>query len=111
MLGRAAIEPLPGALEARLGPPVIHIGECLSDHLRRSAEALSARREAPPLEAAEAAFDDCARTIAALRDEGLTLALPVDAAERLFTLGFALEQMRRDLRDLDRCVSNAASRR
>jgi uncharacterized membrane protein YccC len=108
MLGRAAVEPLPDALEARLGPPVIRIGERVSDHLRRSAEALSAQREAPPLEAAEAAFDDCARTIAALRDEGLTLALPVDAAERLFTLGFALEQMRRDLRDLDRCVSEAA---
>jgi len=111
ILGRAAAEPLPDALEARLGPPVIRIGERVSDHLRQSAEALSARREAPTLELAEAAFDDSARTITALRDEGLTLTLQIDAAERLFTLGFALEQMRRDLRDLDRCVTEAAGMR
>jgi hypothetical protein len=46
--------------------------------------------------------------IATLRDEGLTLSVPVDAAERLFTLGFALEQMRHELRDLDRCAIELA---
>ncbi len=87
------------------------IAESAVDHLGRRADALAARRKPPPLEAAEAAFDDCARTIAEVRDEGLTLSLPVEAAERLFTLGFALEQLRRDLRDLDRCVSETARRR
>ena len=111
MLGRAAAEPFPDPIKPRLGPLLLRIAERTADRLRRCAEALSARREPSPSEAAEDAFDDCARTIAALRDEGVTLSLPVDSAERLFTLGFALEQMRQDLRDLDRCVSEAARRR
>jgi hypothetical protein len=90
MFARAAAEPLSEALQARVGPLLLRIAEGAADHLRGSAEALAARREP---ETAEAAFDECARMIATLRDEGLTLSLPVDAAERLFTLGFALEQM------------------
>jgi uncharacterized membrane protein YccC len=112
MFGRAATEPLSEALQARLGPLLLRIEEGAADHMRRSADALAARREPPPVEAAEAAFDKCARMIATLRDEGLTLSMPVDAAERLFTLGFALEQMRHELRDLDRCaIELARSRR
>ena len=65
------------------------IAESAADHLRGSADALAAREP----ETAEAAFDECARMIATLRDEGLTLSLPVNAAERLFTLGFTREQM------------------
>jgi hypothetical protein len=30
--------------------------------------------------------------------------LPGDSAERFFALGFALEQMRQNLNDLERCV-------
>lgn len=111
MLGRAAAEPLPDAIHSRFGPVLLRIAECVVDHLRQSADALAARRGPSSLDAAEAAFADCAQTITAVRDEGLTLRLPVDAAERLFTLGFGLEQMRRDLRDLDRCVSETARRR
>ena len=40
-----------------------------------------------------------------MRSEGLTRGLPGDAAERFFALGFALEQMRQNLSDLDRCVA------
>src|ERR1700722_2221700 len=111
MLGRAAAEPLPDAIQRRLGPLLLRIAESVADHLRRSAAALAARREPAPLEAAEAVFANCARTIAAARDEGLTLSLPLDAAERLLTLGFALDQMRQNLGDLDRCVRDAARRR
>jgi hypothetical protein len=35
----------------------------------------------------------------------LTRGLPGDAAERVFALGFSLEQMRQDLKDLERCVA------
>ena len=41
---------------------------------------------------------------AAIRREGLTRALPSDALEHLFTLGFALEQLHQHLRDLERWV-------
>jgi uncharacterized membrane protein YccC len=108
IFGRAAAEPLSEALQARLGPLLLRLAEGVADHLRLTADALGARREP---ETAEAAFDECARMIATLRDEGLTLSLPVDAAERLFTLGFALEQMRHELRDLDRCAIELARSR
>ena len=40
--------------------------------------------------------------------EGLTLGLPVETVECIFTLGFALEQLRLNLGDLERCVRENA---
>jgi hypothetical protein len=37
----------------------------------------------------------------------ITLGLPVDTVERIFALGFALEQLRQNFRDLERCVMEA----
>jgi hypothetical protein len=71
----------------------------------------SARSAPPPLNAAEAALDGYAEALAAVRREGLPLGLPVDTVERIFTLGFALEQVRQHLRDLDRCMSEVRRRR
>ena len=110
MLGRAATEPLPDTLQIRLGPALARVAGAAADHLRRSGEALAARREPPPLDAAEAAFDDYAVAFAPVRREGLTRGLPVDTVERIFTLGFALEQLRQNFRDLDRCAREAARR-
>jgi len=109
MIGRAAAEPLPGQVQARLGPLLARVAETTADQLRRRGEALAGRRE--PALAAEAAFDNYAEAIASAGREGLTQGLPVDALERIFTLGFALDQMRQDLRDLDRCVSEIARSR
>ena len=39
-----------------------------------------------------------------MRADGLTRALPADGAERFFAMGFALEQMHQNLRDLQRVV-------
>jgi hypothetical protein len=39
-----------------------------------------------------------------VRGEGLIRGQPADVAERFFALGFALEQMRQNLADLDRVV-------
>jgi len=43
--------------------------------------------------------------MAALRREGLTRPLPADDVERLFTLGFALDQLRQHFKNLARCVA------
>jgi hypothetical protein len=56
----------------------------------------------------EAVLDRYAEAFSTIRGEGLTRALAVDAAERIFTLGFALDRMRQDLRDLNRCVGEVA---
>jgi len=111
MIGRAAAVPLPETFQHRLGPPLARVTETAADYLRRNGEALAAGRAPPPLGAAEAALDGCADALAATRHEGLTLGLPDDTVERIFALGFALEQVRHNFRDLERCVREAARRK
>src|SRR5262245_30706870 len=111
MIGRAAAVPLPETLQPRLGPPLARVAETAADYLRRSGHALTARGDPSPLDAAEVALDGYADAFAAIRREGLTLGLPVDTVERIFALGFALEQVRHDLRDIEGCVREAARRK
>lgn len=108
MIGRAAAEPLPEKIRQQLGPPLARVAETAAAYLRQSGEALAARRTPSSLAAAEAALDGCADAFAAIRREGLTVGLPVDTVERTFALGFALEQLRHNFRDLERCVNEAA---
>jgi uncharacterized membrane protein YccC len=108
MLGRAAGSPLPDSFTTRLEMPLARVRESFADYLRGSAAALRAGRGPPPLDAAESALDAYAAEIAALRREGLTRSLSGEAAERLFALGFALEQMHQNFKDLERCVAEWA---
>src|SRR5581483_114992 len=109
MIGRAAEVPLPEPIGVRLRQPVDHAASTVAEHLRACGSALRARRGPPPLDAVEAALDAYDAEMAALRSEGLTRALTAEAAERVFALGFALEQMRRNLADLERCVTEWAT--
>jgi uncharacterized membrane protein YccC len=108
MIGRSAAVPLPDTIQKRLGAPLARVAETAAGYLRRSGEALAARQGPPPLGDAEAALDGCADAFAAIRHDGLTLGLPVDTVERIFALGFALEQVRHNFHDLERCVTEAA---
>lgn len=106
MIGRAAIVPLPDAFGTRLRTSLAQIAAAYTDYLRSSSAALQARRAPPPLDAVESALDAYAADIATLRQEGLTRSLPGDAAERFFAIGFALEQMHQNFKDLERCVGD-----
>jgi uncharacterized membrane protein YccC len=108
MIGRASAEPLSDAIRQRLADPLARVVETVADYLRSGGEALAARRRPAPLDSAEAALDGCAQAFAAIRHDGLTRGLPVDTVERIFALGFALEQMRHNLHDLERCVTETA---
>ncbi len=108
MIGRAADNPLPEAFQARLEAPLAHVGVAFADYLRASGAALQAGRRSPSPTVMELALDGYASAIAALRREGLTRSLPGDAAERFFALGFALEQMHNNFKDLERCVAEWA---
>ena len=108
MIGRAADNPLPEAFQARLEAPLAHVGVAFADYLRASGAALQAGRRSPSPTVMESALDGYASAIAALRREGLTRSLPGDAAERFFALGFALEQMHNNFKDLERCVAEWA---
>jgi uncharacterized membrane protein YccC len=108
MIGRAAQFPPPEALQGRLQAPLEQIGGSVADYLQACGGALRARRNPPPRDAAEVALDAYTDVIAALRSEGLTRGLSAEAAERVFALGFAFEQMRQNLKDLERCVTEWA---
>ena len=104
MVGRAADSPLPEALRLRLESPLVNVGRTFANYLRASGAALKARRHPPPHDAVESALAAYAAEVAALRRDGLTRTLPGDAAERFFALGFALEQMHNNFKDLERCM-------
>ena len=108
MIGRAAVSPLPEAFRTRLESPLAHIGVAFADYLHTSAVTLQAGRGPPSLNTVESALDAYAAEVAALRREGLTQTLPSGEAERFFALGFALEQMHNNSKDLQRCVSEWA---
>jgi uncharacterized membrane protein YccC len=111
MIGRSAEIPLPDAFRERLGPLLAHVCEAMADHLRASSLALSARRPAPPRGALDAALDAYAAEMATLRRDGLTRGLPAEVVERIFSLSFVLEELRRHFIDLDRCVEECAQTR
>jgi hypothetical protein len=49
--------------------------------------------------------------MAALRREGVTRTLTLEWVERIFALGFALDQLGRNFNDLARCVAESAQTR
>jgi uncharacterized membrane protein YccC len=108
MIGRAAINPLPEAITTRLQSPLEDVGRALADYLRAIGAALQASRWPPSLKVVETALDAYVNEIAAVRRDGLTRSLTSDAVERFFALGFALEQMHNNLKDLERCVAEWA---
>jgi uncharacterized membrane protein YccC len=105
MIGRAAIAPLPEPFRTRLQAPLARVGTAFADYLRASGAALLTHRGPPSLDAVDAALNTYAAEIDALRREGLTRTLSGEEAERIFALGFALEQMHHNVIDLERCVA------
>jgi hypothetical protein len=103
--------PLPEPFRSRCGPGLERIAAVVASAMRDMAAALVARRAPPPLDAVERSLDEFAELFAALRRDGFTLNLSMDVAERIFLLGFAFEQLRQHLLDLDRCLREAAQAR
>ena len=110
IIGRAAATPLPDGLRERLGPPLGRVGATASAFLNAGAAALDARGAPPPLDAFEAALAAYIAEVEAVRREGLTLPLSNNEVEPVFALGFALDQLRQNFIDLQRCVQDYARR-
>ena len=105
MVGRASVVPLPSDLQARLAAPLAKISDVIVSYLRSVATVLRTGAGSAAASRIDVALQADAAEVAALRREGLTRGLPGDVAERFFALGFSLEQMRQDLKDLERCVA------
>jgi hypothetical protein len=108
MIGRAAAEPLPGPILARLRQPLEQVSQAAQCFLRSCADALLERKNAPALDAVERALAKFIATIEELRREGATRALPVENIGRLYTLGFAVEQLRQNFVDFRNRVTECA---
>ena len=106
IIGRASVVSLPFELQMRLAAPLAKVSEAIVLYLRSMAEALRTGVGAPAIWPVQAALQAYAAEVAAMRSEGLIRGLPGDAAERFFALGFSLEQMRQNLKDLERCVAD-----
>ena len=107
IIGRAGNMPLPHRIGERLGPPLAQIGVTVSDFLSASV-ALISRRSSSSFSAVEAALAAYDAEIAAVREAGLTQSLSSSELERIFTLGFALQQLQRDLLDLAKSMQEWA---
>jgi len=110
IIGRAATTPLPDTLGQRLGPLLARLGADSSAFLREIADALLRRGPSPSLDAVQAALSAYVSEVTSLRSEGLTRALSNDEAERVFALGFALEQLHQNFSDLRRLAGEYARR-
>jgi uncharacterized membrane protein YccC len=104
MIGRAAMVPLPERLQDRLGKSLEHLCAAGVTYLRASATELVNHRGPAALDQVEAAFSTYAAEMSALRAQSLTRDLETEVVERLFALGFALEQLHQNFLDLARCV-------
>lgn len=111
LIGRAAGSALPDTLRNPLREPLAAVSSEISGHLEACAVALRERREAPGSAAIGAALARYDAEVEALRTAGLMRALPGDDVERCFAAGFALEQIRRNTIDLDRCIDDWAGKR
>lgn len=109
IISRAGVEPLPEIVQARLKPWLADIGTASAAYLHACAAALRARRGPPPTSAVIAALDRYAAEMAALRRESLTRELPSPSVEQVFTLSFALDQLRQHLADLERCMAELSA--
>ena len=108
LIGRAAAEPLPEPIVARLRASFEQTSLAAQHFLRTCADTLPERKNPPALNATEQALAEYTANIEELRREGVTRALPVENIGRLHALGFTLEQLRRDLEDFHSRVVECA---
>lgn len=108
MIGRSTVVPLPAALQVRLAGPLARVSDAMATFLHSTAVALRSGTGAPAIYPVQTALQLYGEEVTRLRQEGLTRGLPGDMAERFFAIGFSLEQMRQNLRDLERCVAEWA---
>jgi uncharacterized membrane protein YccC len=108
MIGRVALAPLPSSVQAQLKPGIDSLGHMAAAYMHASRRSLVKRQHGAPRQALDATLDNFAAEIAALNQHDLTRDLPADAVEHIFTLAFALEQLRRNFSDLEHSITEIA---
>jgi uncharacterized membrane protein YccC len=100
IIGRTTTTALPDAVSETLTLPVHDVLKAVGALFNASADALSSRGAMPGLAEVDAAFAAHSNAISHVRAQGLSKSLPDEDLSRIFGLGFAFEQLRRDLQDI-----------
>jgi uncharacterized membrane protein YccC len=111
LVGRAAIAPLPEAIDERLHAPLAAVGAATSDFLRTAGSALVTRKPPPSLSTVESAYTGYAAAITGVRAAGLTQGLSTTEIEPIFALDFALQELLADMTELAQSVKEWAAAR
>ncbi len=110
ILGRASGVPLPENFLEVLEPAITKASTSISGHLRNCAVSLRERNIAPALDDVTSAVAEFSACVERARQQQLFRELNAAAVEHVFAIGFAIEQMRRDMQDLNRCIDQWAGR-
>lgn len=94
---RATSQPFPEPLGSRLTPRIMAITDAAAAYLRALGGVFGTRKPPPMPEAVHAALAAYEAEVDAIRAAGLSRGLPTDTVERLFSLGFALDQLGENL--------------
>jgi uncharacterized membrane protein YccC len=104
MAARATLSPLPAAAVEPLRPSLQGLAAALREFLAGLTDAFAAGADPPPLAPVLAALDAFEATMGTLRQSGVTRGMTGEEVARIFTLAFALGELRQNLADLaDRC--------
>jgi len=100
LVGRATVTPWPEAVRLRLAISLAAVTSTLEAQLHAAATAARNRTSPPSADAFIAAIDTFGDELDRLRADQLMTELPPETVGGLFTLGFAFEEMRRELPEL-----------
>lgn len=104
ILGRATGHKLPDQVVRRLSPAIQQVATTVGDFLRSAGAALRNLAPPPSLDAVDAAYRTYVEAFGAVRRDEITNDTPHETVERLFAIGFALEQVHQHLADLRRVI-------
>jgi len=109
-IGRTVTEPLPQSARQYLEEAMGDLRLAISDYLVGSAASIRGRRVPPSLESVDKALLAFRDSMDRLRQSGTLRDLGIDEVEQVFSLAFAVQQLRGDLGDLaDRVAEHAKS--
>jgi uncharacterized membrane protein YccC len=110
LIGRAVSEPWPDHAREALAPAIEPLFDRLSARLLTLADAMQKRRSVPFDEALDTTLDAFDVAVQRFRANPASDGMAADDLSRIFTLAFAIDQFRRDTRDLtDRLNERAGS--
>jgi uncharacterized membrane protein YccC len=103
MLFRATRAPFPEPVRERLDPLLVRVTGEATSYLRALADAVETEGALPQPDGLRTALAECSAQLGAVRSAALSQSLANDVVERLFSLGFAVEQLADNLIALADC--------